>query len=73
MDEISKKYDIVVIGGGLAGICAAVSAARSGAKVVLIQNRSVLGGNFSSEIKTPICGATTWNEYPTEKPDSIYR
>ncbi len=41
------KYDLVVIGGGMAGICAALSASRSGIKVALIQNRPKLGGNNS--------------------------
>ena len=49
--------DIIVCGGGLAGVCAAVSAARHGAKVVLIQDRPMLGGNASSEIRMGICGA----------------
>jgi hypothetical protein len=50
--------DVAVIGGGLAGVCAAVAAARQGSKVVLLQNRSVLGGNSSSEIRVWVCGAT---------------
>lgn len=52
-----KKCDFAVIGGGLSGICAAVAAARHGAKVILIQDRPVLGGNASSEIRMGICGA----------------
>jgi len=44
-------YDLVVVGGGMAGCCAAVSAARYGCKVALIQNRPVLGGNNSSEVR----------------------
>lgn len=51
-------YDVAVIGGGMAGICAAVSAARNGAKTVLVQDRSVLGGNASSEIRCNINGAS---------------
>lgn len=43
--------DVLVAGGGMAGICAAIAAARNGAKVVLVQDRSRLGGNASSEIK----------------------
>ncbi|MBO7317971.1 MAG: FAD-dependent oxidoreductase [Bacteroidales bacterium] len=43
--------DVLVAGGGLAGICAAIAAAREGSKVVLVQDRSRLGGNASSEIK----------------------
>ncbi|MDQ8180341.1 FAD-dependent oxidoreductase [Pelagicoccus sp. SDUM812005] len=50
--------DVAVIGGGMAGICAAVSAARNGAKVVLVQDRSVLGGNASSEIRVIVHGVT---------------
>lgn len=51
-------YEIVVIGGGLAGICAAIGAARRGARVALVQNRPVLGGNSSSEVRVWVCGAT---------------
>lgn len=51
--------DLVVVGGGLAGVCAAISAARSGLKVSLIQDRPVLGGNSSSEVRLWILGATS--------------
>jgi hypothetical protein len=50
--------DLTVIGGGLAGCCAAIAAARQGARVALVQNRSVLGGNSSSEVRVWVCGAT---------------
>jgi hypothetical protein len=50
-------YDVVVVGGGVAGTFAAISAARQGAKTVLIQNRNMLGGNASSEILVPPIGA----------------
>lgn len=50
--------DITVIGGGLAGVCAAVAAARLGRTVSLVQNRPVLGGNSSSEVRVWVCGAT---------------
>ncbi len=49
--------DLCVVGGGLSGLCTAVAAARHGAKVVLMQDRPVLGGNVSSEIRMWICGA----------------
>ncbi len=52
-----EKYEFAVIGGGMSGICAAVSAARHGVKTVLVHNRPVLGGNASSEIRMHICGA----------------
>ncbi|HEY9291551.1 MAG TPA: FAD-dependent oxidoreductase [Microlunatus sp.] len=54
----SVRSDVTVIGGGLAGVCAAIGAARNGAEVTLIQNRPVLGGNSSSEVRVWVCGAT---------------
>ena len=51
------QADVVVAGGGLAGVCAAVSAARHGCTVILVQDRPVLGGNASSEIRMGIVGA----------------
>ena len=51
--------DVAVIGGGLAGVCAAITAARAGSKVVLVQDRPVLGGNASSEVRLWILGATS--------------
>lgn len=53
----SAYFDIVVVGGGLSGMCAAIAAARMGAKVAIIQNRSMFGGNASSEIRMHIVGA----------------
>ncbi|WP_129668904.1 FAD-dependent oxidoreductase [Phytoactinopolyspora endophytica] len=50
--------DVTVVGGGLAGVCAAIAAARTGARVALIQNRPVPGGNSSSEVRVWVCGAT---------------
>ncbi len=50
--------DVTVVGGGLSGVCAAVAAARLGKKVALIQNRPVLGGNSSSEVRVWVVGAT---------------
>ncbi|HHV30822.1 MAG TPA: FAD-dependent oxidoreductase [Clostridiales bacterium] len=45
------RFDVVVAGGGVSGVCAAIASARAGAKTALIQNRPVLGGNSSSEIR----------------------
>lgn len=45
------NYDLCVVGGGIAGICTAVSAARLGLKVALVHDRPVLGGNNSSEVR----------------------
>lgn len=50
-------FRVVVVGGGLAGVCAAIAAARNGASVALVQDRPVLGGNASSEIRMHISGA----------------
>ena len=51
------ECDVCVIGGGLAGCFAAIEAARNGARVVLMQDRPVLGGNASSEIRMWVRGA----------------
>ena len=51
--------DLVIIGGGLAGVCCAVTAAREGIKVMLVQDRPVLGGNASSEVRLWVLGATS--------------
>ncbi len=51
-----EEYEFVVVGGGIAGMCAAVSAARLGSKVALINDRPVLGGNNSSEIRVHLGG-----------------
>lgn len=58
------SYDLVVIGGGIAGTCTALSAARQGLKVALVQNRPVLGGNNSSEIRVHLMGRTDENDFP---------
>ena len=57
--------DFVVVGGGLAGLCAAVAAARNGAKTVIIQDRPMFGGNASSEIRMWVCGAHGENRKET--------
>jgi ribulose 1,5-bisphosphate synthetase/thiazole synthase len=53
----THAFDVCVIGGGMAGLCAALAAARNGAKTALVQDRPVLGGNASSEVRMWICGA----------------
>lgn len=59
-----KKFDLVVVGGGVAGTCASLSAARLGLKVALIQDRPVLGGNNSSEVRVHLGGRTNFEPYP---------
>ncbi len=56
------QTDVLVAGGGLAGVCAAIAAARNGASVVLVQDRSRLGGNSSSEIRMHALGANNPEE-----------
>lgn len=65
--EDAGEFDLVVVGGGYGGIGAAVSAARMGAKVALIQNRRVLGGNGSSEIRVWAMGNYPPSEYPLDE------
>ena len=65
------KTDFLVAGGGLAGVCAALAAARNGLNVVLVQNRSVLGGNASSEIRMHIVGADAHGQKPGARETGI--
>lgn len=51
--------DLLIVGGGLSGVCAAITAARAGLNVTLVQDRPVLGGNSSSEVRLWILGATS--------------
>lgn len=53
-----RDADLVIVGGGLGGTCAAITAARAGLRVTLIQDRPVLGGNSSSEVRLWVLGAT---------------
>ena len=56
--------DLAIVGGGMSGVCAAIAAARNGLRVVLIQDRSMLGGNASSEVKMHIVGADCHGSRP---------
>jgi hypothetical protein len=51
--------DLIVAGGGMAGVCSAITAAREGMSVILVQDRPILGGNASSEVRLWILGATS--------------
>ena len=57
MKHLHYETDLCVVGGGIAGLCTAVAAARHGIQVVLVHDRPVLGGNASSEIRMWVCGA----------------
>jgi hypothetical protein len=63
--------DFLVVGGGLAGICAALAAARNGCNVILLQDRSVLGGNASSEIRMHTVGADIHGRRPGARESGI--
>ncbi|WP_254411562.1 FAD-dependent oxidoreductase [Dyadobacter diqingensis] len=56
---ISLEADLIIVGGGLTGTCAAITAARAGMKVIVVQDRPVLGGNASSEVRLWVLGATS--------------
>ena len=62
--ETKGPYDLVVVGGGYAGMGAAISAARMGLRVALIQDRGVLGGNGSSEVRVWAMGLIRRGKYP---------
>ncbi len=65
MRSVTHSVDFCVVGGGLSGMCTAISAARHGITVALIHDRPVLGGNASSEIRVPVCGAQGKNNRET--------
>lgn len=58
--------DVCVVGGGMAGVCAALAAAREGARTALLHNRPVLGGNGSTECRVPFSGAGSHNPAANE-------
>jgi hypothetical protein len=62
--EDAGKFDLVIIGGGVAGTTAAITAARLGLQVALIQDRPVLGGNNSSEVRVHLGGRINVEPYP---------
>ena len=66
MRTVYESFQVVVCGGGLAGLCAAVAAARQGVTVALIHNRPVLGGNSSSEVGVTPHGAAAFHGYARE-------
>ena len=61
MKDVTYTADVCVVGGGMAGLVAAIAAARHGARVVLMHDRPVLGGNASSECRVHVCGADRHN------------
>ena len=71
MKRIVKAYDVVIAGGGLAGLCCGIAAAREGASVALVHDRPMLGGNASSEIRMHICGADHHGSRPNARETGI--
>jgi FAD dependent oxidoreductase len=71
MFKVSHNFDFCVVGGGVAGICAAMSAARQGIKTAIIQDRPIFGGNSSSEIRMHISGADRSGELPNLRETGI--
>ncbi|MCM8807307.1 MAG: FAD-dependent oxidoreductase [Candidatus Omnitrophica bacterium] len=63
---MEKRYQLVVCGGGLAGVCAAIAGKRLGLSTCIIQDRPVFGGNASSEIRVNIGGACSFNAWARE-------
>src|SRR3712207_2079114 len=59
LHTVRRDFDLVVVGGGLAGTCCAITAARAGLRVALVQDRPVRGGNASSEVRLWVLGATS--------------
>ncbi|MEX0774204.1 MAG: FAD-dependent oxidoreductase [Phycisphaeraceae bacterium] len=57
LNHLTHEFDVCVVGGGMAGMCAAIAAARHGARTALVHDRPVFGGNASSEVRMWICGA----------------
>lgn len=64
VEDDPQVYDLVVCGGGMAGVCAALAALRKGLSVALLQDREVLGGCNSSEVRVPLGGFAQCEPYP---------
>ena len=64
VEDFPEEFDLIVAGGGIAGVCTALSAIRSGVKTLLIQDRGVLGGCNSSEVRVSLGGQPHAGNYP---------
>ena len=72
MKHLHYETELCVVGGGIAGLCTAVAAARHGIQVVLVHDRPVLGGNASSEIRIIRCPSSPLNGPMYTKTTRIY-
>ena len=70
LNRKKMAVDLCVVGGGLAGMCAAIAAARGGSKVVIMQDRPMFGGNASSEIRMWVCGSDGSNNRGEISPEA---
>ena len=69
IEVVHQKFDLVVVGGGISGTCAAISAARNDVKVALVHERSTLGGNSSSEVNSTPRTPCTFSPWIKEIPE----
>ncbi len=65
VERCAHEFDVCVVGGGMAGMCAAIASARRGARTAIVHDRPVYGGNASSEVRMWICGAHGRNNKET--------
>lgn len=71
MRNVSHKFDFCVVGGGMAGLCAAMASDRKGNPVAFVQDRPVFGGNAPREILMHVCGADRSNQIPNMRETGI--
>lgn len=71
LNNIQENYEVIVAGGGVSGMCAALACARKGIKTAIIQNRPMFGGNASSEIRMHILGASCHSSKPNMRETGI--
>jgi len=69
--KVESSYAVIVVGGGMAGVCAAIASAKGGSRTAIVQNRSVFGGNASSEIRMHIVGANCHSSKPNLRETGI--
>lgn len=71
LNQVKHEADVCIVGGGMSGLCAAIAAARHGARVILMHDRPVFGGNASSECRVHICGADRHNHFKNMRETGI--